>query len=131
MEKRVLSCIPHALCLAVGCLALVACQGHPPTAAPRLSLGSSVAGNRVRSLVFDSPRLARLSGHGEEQRQAGELPWYSYRNDARLSTPAGYQSPTFEQAANFTSDHQFSSNGRVHDFYSSTTYRSSYVQSTR
>ncbi len=75
------------------------------------------------SLVMGSPRLRATL--------AQPLAWYDYRNDARLTTFAGYESPTFEQTVTYTYDRQHSSNGRVYNHTSVTTYTVSQQQTVR
>jgi hypothetical protein len=86
---------------------------------------------RPTSLAFDSPALNRALLAGPATQDLEEPPWYLYRNDARLSTVAGYYSPTFEQNVTYTYDRQSQTGRHVYDYYSSTTYTTRFQQSAR
>ncbi|MCE9590696.1 MAG: hypothetical protein K8S99_09255 [Planctomycetes bacterium] len=82
-----------------------------------------------RPLATDSQRLCKTIEQASYDPET--LPWYAARNDHRLATYAGHQTPTYEQSATLTYDRQSSSNGRVYDHFNSTTYRSSVRETVR
>ncbi len=90
------------------------------------------ADGTARTQVFDSPRLRRLEAFVATgpYSQPG-LPWYADRNDRHASVVAGYESPIVERSVTVTYDRQRTSNGRVHDNYNRTTYRSTVHEAVR
>ena len=58
-------------------------------------------------------------------------PWYASRNDARLTTNAGYESPTYEAQGTYTYDRQYTHGSHVRDYYNQTTYRASRSEAVR
>jgi hypothetical protein len=81
-----------------------------------------------RSVALDSPLLRHLQ---VRQRSRDGLSWYDGRNDRTLAVNAGYDLPSLQRSVTLTRDRQYLSNGRVHDIYSSTTYRTEYRQNVR
>jgi len=113
------------LCLA-GLLVLAGCQQNqlrPVDLRPQLD-----ADGQRRSVVLDTPLLNHI-----ETRQALSpgLPWYAARNDLSPAANGGYRQPTVQSSVTMTQDRQYSSNGRVHDQFYSTTYRREYRGSVR
>jgi hypothetical protein len=108
---------------------LTACESKPSRA--RYDATFAVPG-QPRSMVMDSPRQQRLQTTLPESTENTDyLPWYLVRNDARLSTEAGYVSPMTQEAAGYTYDRQSTSNGRVYDSYSNTVYRRFRIEAER
>lgn len=124
---RYLSKPISAICLA--CLfALTGCQ-QAPAPLRQVDLGPQLdAEGHRRSLALDTPLQ-----HYIQTRQAdpGLLPWYADRNDRSPAVNAGYAQPTVQTSVTVTRDRQYSSHGRAHDHFSSTTYRREYRQSVR
>lgn len=109
-----------ASALALTILASVTgCESHPKTV-------EAHAGGR--SMVFDSPRLRQLN-QGVEAAEA--QPWYASRNDARLTTNAGYMTPTYEAEGTYTYDRQYTNGGHVRDYYNTTSYRATRTEAVR
>lgn len=112
--------------LVLGAIALGGCQTSPFDQPGGFARYPDVPG-RQRSLVFAAPVVAASVA----QAQAQGIPWYDYRNDAQLTTYAGYQTPTYESSATYTYDRQSFSGGRAFDYYNSSTYRVNIQQGSR
>lgn len=81
-----------------------------------------------RALATNAPALqAAIDQAGPES----DTTWALYRNDARLTTQAGYHGGTYEYSYTITYDRQSQSNGHVHDHFSSTAYQRRYRESAR
>ncbi len=106
-------------------MAVVGCQEVPRA----VDLGPQLdtAGN-PRSVAMDSALLNYLV---VRQDPAHGLPWYADRNDHTPVADGGYRLPTVESSVTYTRDRQYHSNGRVHDQFNSTTYRSEHRQIVR
>lgn len=112
------------LCLGVS-LALIGCgQSQPMT-----DLGPQLDTDGVRRSVALDPSL--LHHLRTSQPGYGAQAWYEGRNDRTLAVSSGYDLPTLQSSYTLTRDRQYTSNGRVHDTFSATTYRSEYRQSIR
>lgn len=83
---------------------------------------------QTRSVALDTPLQHFLQ---TQQADAGHLPWYADRNDHSPAANAGYARPTVQSSVTITRDRQYSSNGRVHDHFYSTTYRREYRATVR
>ncbi|MEX0775596.1 MAG: hypothetical protein WD042_07755 [Phycisphaeraceae bacterium] len=105
---------------------LVGCQSAPQWQPSRDRAPQPDVPGRQTALVLE---------HGRDISNAlsppGTLAWYDVRNDAVLTTYAGYRGPVADTTVTFTHDHQSSSGGRVFDHYHSTTYRVQVQQSVR
>lgn len=113
-----------ALCLASS-LALIGCEQSQSTT----DLGPQLdADGGRRSLAMDTSLLQHL-----KNRQASPegLAWYDGRNDRSLTVNSGYDLASVQTSSTLTRDRQYSSNGRVRDNFSSTTYRTEYRQNVR
>ncbi len=102
---------------------LAGCQQTPPSVdrGPQLD-----ADGQRRSVALDSPLLAYLRNRGH----GGDGPaWYDGRNDVSPAAVAGDGS--LQRSVTVTRDRQYQVNGHVRDYFTSTTYRSEYRQSTR
>ncbi len=106
------------LCVAWGCQVKQHPQWQASSDTKKVSTGQI-----GQSLVLGRPAEAAQS--------AGTLAWYDYRNDARLTTYAGFESPVYERSVTITYDRQHSSHGRVHDHTSITTYQGSVRETVR
>ncbi|MEE9212853.1 MAG: hypothetical protein V3U29_09385 [Phycisphaeraceae bacterium] len=95
---------------------LIGCESPP------LAVGNDTAyyAGRPRSLVLDSRRMRQADSQAD---RGGLLPWYAYRNDARLTATVGYDGGTIEHSTTLTYDRQRSHGGRIHDDFYETTYR--------
>ncbi|MCX5660747.1 MAG: hypothetical protein NTW19_13655 [Planctomycetota bacterium] len=112
-------------------LALAGCQSQACCSAARDAAFAN-PGPPTGSLALDSPSLARLNAESAAGPRSGELPWYTYRRD--VSDPVAYdgsRSAVFEQSVTYTSDHQTQSNGHVHDYSRTSTYRVQVSQTVR
>ena len=79
------------------------------------------------SMVFDAPPIRRLvEGTNQE-----DHPWYSYRNDRRLTTFAGRRGPVYERTVNVTIDRQTIHGDAIRDHYQNVTYRSTVSELVR
>src|SRR5262245_459276 len=72
-------------CAALLVAAMVGCQSKPEVVEAR---------GGGRSMVLDSPRMRQLTDGVTALDES--RPWYESRNDARLTTNAGYATPTYE-----------------------------------
>ncbi len=95
---------------------LVGCESLPLAAGNDTALHAP----RPRSLVLDSRRMRKADSQTD---RSGLLPWYAYRNDARLTATVGYDGGTIEHSSTLTYDRQRSHGGRIHDDFYETTYR--------
>ncbi len=112
-------------------LAAMGCQASP-WAQDEPALSDSVWGSgRSRSLVFDSSALRGLRDASRKHSDVTGPPWYASRNDARLTTFAGFRGSTFDRLVNITYDRQTLSGGHLRDHYHNTTYRQTVSQTVR
>ncbi len=109
----------------VSLFTLTGCQQAPP--AVDLGPQLNADGNR-RSVVLDSSLQHHIASR---QPASSGLPWYADRNDFSPAANAGYVQPTVQSSVTITRDSQYSSNGQIHDNFSSTIYRREYRQSVR
>lgn len=82
--------------------------------------------SHARSLTLTTP-VVRTAERPNKQRE----PWYSGRRDVSPFVTAGHISLRHEQSVTYTTDRQYTINGRVYDRYNETTHRRTYRESTR
>jgi hypothetical protein len=87
--------------------------------------------DRPRSLACDSPELQQAQQQAQVYPWGAAVPWYEVRNEARVATEAGYDSPTYESATTYTYDQQTSYNGCVQNNFNSSTYRVRTIETVR
>ncbi len=124
---RYLSMTTSTICLAC-LLAATGCQQDLALMGPIDRRPLLDVDGRERSLALDTPLQHYIQ---TRQVDAGALPWYADRNDHSLAADAGYAGPTVQSSVTITRDRQYSSHGRVHDNFHSTTYRREYRQTVR
>lgn len=101
-------------------MAVLGCK--PATPIDAVDRGPQLDSQGVRrSLVLDSPYQQYLTSR---QGVFEEYAWYADRNDRLPAVAAGYALPSVQSSVTITRDRQYQSSGRVHDHFSSTTYRS-------
>lgn len=85
----------------------------------------------ARSIVFEQPALR--SGQDDTREGAAHtgLEWYDYRNDAQLTTTAGYESPIVEVEVTRSHDRHVESSGRVRRHSTHTRHRYRYRRTIR
>lgn len=121
---------PRACCIAAAAAVLLTAglAGCAPRQGPLAApADASDLAPSVRPLALDSPRLAAMIRGGGAVPPPVD-PWYASRNDARLATNAGIESPTAERTFTRTYERQVQHAGRVRDHISVTTYRSRYKE---
>ncbi len=111
--------------LGLSALLLVGCQTRPGYTYRDVSPLYDDFGH-ARSLVLTTPVVRTAQRPGPDHTR-----WYAGRRDVGPFVTAGYVSPRHEQSVTYTTDRQFSINGRVYDRYSETTRRRTYQDSTR
>lgn len=118
----------HALSVSVSALAallLVGCQA-PHGYSERDSDPLYDEFGHARSLVLSTPAVRQAS-----QRPSPYEPWYTGRRDLGPFVTSGSVSLRREQSVTYTTDRQYTLNGRVYGRYEETTRRRTYRDSTR
>ena len=111
--------------LGLSALLLTGCQTRPGYTSRDVSPLYDDYGH-ARSLVLTTP-VVRTA----QRPQPSYEKWYVGRRDVGPFVTAGYVSPRYEQSVTYTTDRQYTYNGRVYDRYSETTRRRTYQDSTR
>lgn len=119
----------HALLismLALSALLLVGCHQTRPGYTARDVMPMYDDYGHARSLALSTPAV-RTSRHIDSNIE----PWFYARRDQGPFVTAGHISLRHEQSVTYTTDRQYTYNGRVYDRYEETTRRRTYRDSTR
>ena len=117
----------HALTVsafALSALMLVGCQTRPGYAERDIQPLYDEFGH-ARSLTLTTPAVRQAN-----QRPTAYEPWYAGRRDLGPFVTGGTVSLRHEQSVTYTTDRQYTINGRSYDRYDETTRRSTYREST-
>ncbi|MEO0476390.1 MAG: hypothetical protein AAF085_10555 [Planctomycetota bacterium] len=116
--------LPTIAVLCFSALLLVGCQTRPGYTLRDVQPLYDEFGH-ARSLALTSPVIRTA------ERPKGIEPWYTGRRDIGPFVTAGSVSLRQEQSVTYTTDRQYTINGRVYDRYYETTRRRTYRESTR